>query len=369
MKHLKQKETQKLFTLKLSILAAAVLLTFALFPAKGYAASHLTPSGSYTGIPGSHTTITGPSAEIVPDAAVEAYTIYYETDGGMFNSWENPFSYQRGVGVASFADAKKEGYTFDGWYADSAYSVRIYSISSSDIGAKTLYAKYIPNTYEIDYELSGGSNASSNPASYQYGTGVASFDDAKKEGYLFEGWYTDKGYTIKVTALTGTDMGDKTLYAAFTPCSYAINYVTKEGAFNENNPSEYVYGTGVDSFSDASLSEYTFEGWFLDEEFTNKVVSIPADTMGDITLYAKFTAVAKATLTEPVKDTSDIVVTAAPLETTSADTDENKSKFSDYLWILFLFLLLLILIIIISIIARKVQKSKDAGKSNSSETK
>ena len=79
-------------------------------------------------------------------------------------------------------------------------------------GDKTLYAKFIPNSYDIEYELDGGTNGS-NPVKYTYGTGVASFKDASKANYDFTGWYDDSSLTNKVTSIGKTETGKKTLYA------------------------------------------------------------------------------------------------------------------------------------------------------------
>ena len=61
------------------------------------------------------------------------------------------------------------------------------------------------------------------------------------------------------------------------------------GSNGEGNPDSYTEGTGVPSFSDASKPGYSFDGWFSDAAFTNKVTSISPEQTGEVTLYAKFT--------------------------------------------------------------------------------
>ena len=78
-----------------------------------------------------------------------------------------------------------------------------------------LYAKFTANNYNIFYELDGGSNGEGNPDSYTYGIGVASFADAEKEGYTFEGWYADADFTTQITSIDATQIGDVTLHAKF----------------------------------------------------------------------------------------------------------------------------------------------------------
>ncbi len=115
----------------------------------------------------------------------------------------------------TFADASKTGYNFDGWYSDVAFTTRVTEISATDMGNKTLYAKFTSNSYTITYVLDGGSNATTNPTGYTYGT-VVTLADASKTGYTFDGWYSDAAFTTRVTEISATDMGNKTLYAKFT---------------------------------------------------------------------------------------------------------------------------------------------------------
>lgn len=167
------------------------------------------------------TKITGISIDQSGDVDVYAkftpntYTINYELDGGE-NASTNPTEYTYGVGVDSFADATKAGHTFNGWYSDAAFTNKVTEITATQLKDVTLYAKFTVGTYAISYELDGGKNASTNPAEYTYGVGVASFAKASKEGYIFAGWYSDAEFKTKITKITETNAGDITLYAKFT---------------------------------------------------------------------------------------------------------------------------------------------------------
>ena len=226
-----------------------------------------------------------------------SYTITYELDGGT-NDTSNPTGYTYGTGVTGFADASKAGYTFDGWYSDAAFTTRVTEISATDMGNKTLYAKFTSNSYTITYELDGGTNDTSNPTGYTYGTGVM-LADASKTGYTFDGWYSDAAFTTRVTEISATDMGNKTLYAKFTSNSYTITYVLDGGNNATTNPTGYTYGTGVAGFADASKTGYTFDGWYSDAAFTTRVTGISATDMGNKTLYAKFTLNASTSTPTP----------------------------------------------------------------------
>ena len=149
--------------------------------------------------------------------AVSKYTrstITYVLNGGT-NAESNPDSYYEGKTEVILADAEKEGCTFEGWYNDADFTTRVTSIPTTQRGPVVLYAKFTANNYNIFYELDGGSNGEGNPDSYTYGIGVASFADAEKEGYTFEGWYADAEFTTQITSIDATQIGDVTLHAKF----------------------------------------------------------------------------------------------------------------------------------------------------------
>lgn len=220
-----------------------------------------------------------------------AYTksnINYVLDGGT-NATGNPNSYYEGKEAVALLPATKTGYSFGGWYSDAQFTTAMTTIPTTQTGAVTLYAKFTPDTYNINYVLNGGTNASGNPTGYNFGTGVSSFADATKEGYTFGGWYSDAQFTTAVTAIPVTQTGDVTLYAKFALGTYNINYVLDGGTNASGNPTGYTFGTGVASFADATKEGYIFGGWYSDAQFTTAVSSISATQTGNVTLYAKFT--------------------------------------------------------------------------------
>ena len=217
--------------------------------------------------------------------APTVYDISYVLNGGN-NSLSNPATYTYGVGVTSFADATgKTGYTFAGWYDDATAGNPVTTISTTETGNKTLYARWTPNEYDIVYHLDGGDNDSANPAKYTYDVGVASFEDATKDGYHFLGWYDAAEGGNLITNISSTATGTKDLYAHW---DYTITYEL-DGGTNGTNPTHYEFGTGVASFAPASKTGHDFQGWYDAATGGNKVTNIPATAKEDKTLYARFT--------------------------------------------------------------------------------
>jgi len=72
---------------------------------------------------------------------------------------------------------------------------------------------YGQNYFGITYELDGGSMIKDNPTFYEAGLGVHSFNDAKKVGKTFYGWYDQPEDGHRIYSIPSTARGDITLYA------------------------------------------------------------------------------------------------------------------------------------------------------------
>ena len=80
------------------------------------------------------------------------YTVMLETNGGTIADGKDVISYTYGAGATlpTENDITREGYTFEGWYADSSFSgTPVAEISSDDMGNKEFYAKWMRNTTPI----------------------------------------------------------------------------------------------------------------------------------------------------------------------------------------------------------------------------
>ena len=102
-----------------------------------------------------------------------------------------------------------------------------------------------------------------------------------REGYDLTGWNPalPEKYPEKDTEYTAVWVKEG---------DYTITYVNVDGATNEN-PAGYNVETGTITLKDPVKTGYTFEGWYMAEDFTGEAVTeIPQGSTGDITLYAKW---------------------------------------------------------------------------------
>jgi uncharacterized repeat protein (TIGR02543 family) len=223
------------------------------------------------------------------------YSISYNLYGGT-NDASNPTSYNDESEDIILKSPTKEYHDFKGWYTDADFTNRITYIASGTTGDITLYAKWDETQYSISYSLYGGTNDVSNPTSYTISSEDITLADPTKDGYTFEGWYTDSSFSTKSASIRKGSNGNVTFYANW---SASITYVLDDGTNDSSNPSTYETKDGDITLKDASKTGYTFMGWYKDEDFSEKVTSINAKD-GDITLYAKFMTKSEALGITPV---------------------------------------------------------------------
>lgn len=69
--------------------------------------------------------------------------------------------------------------------------------------------------------------------------------------------------------------------------SYKISYVLNGGKNNTNNPVNY-NGSKTIALKNPTKKGYTFQGWYLDSNFTKKITTIAKGSKGNKKLYAKW---------------------------------------------------------------------------------
>ena len=154
-------------------------------------------------------------------------------------------------------------------------------------------------------------------------------DNPTKEGYDFDGWYWDNGeWERPFTANSLLDepiSSDMSVYAKFSAIEYDITYENNGGA--HNNPVSYTIEEGF-VLSDAEKIGYDFVGWYSEDSYATKVVSISAGSTGEITLYAKYEVINYTITYENTKETENDNATLYTIESqTIVLADLEKSGY------------------------------------------
>ena len=194
------------------------------------------------------------------------------------------------------AFAKKE-YIFTGWNTQ-ANGKGVTFKNKGSLGAFdaangstiTLYAQWKIKQYTIIYKLNGGTNNKANPATYNFKSANISLAKPTRKGYSFQGWFTDAKCTKAFTGIKRGSTGNKTVYAKWKANKYTIQYVLNKGTAPKGNPAAYYVTTATITLKNPTRKGYTFLGWYKEATFKTKVVSIPKGSVGNLKLYAKWTA-------------------------------------------------------------------------------
>ena len=171
------------------------------------------------------------------------YTIKYELNGGT-NNPNNPTTYREDTRVM-LADAWKTGSKFIGWYTSQNGVGSVISVSNGDI---TVYARFTPYTYKINYDLAGGVMEAGNPDTYAYGEALTIPKEPTKTGYVFAGWSLSPLGTDPFKTLPSGCSGNLMLYAVWSSPVSDIVFDTESfrGATNPNAAlTNYTYGQPV----------------------------------------------------------------------------------------------------------------------------
>ena len=222
------------------------------------------------------------------------YTITYDLQGGS-GAHGNPTSYTYVTPTITLdefinqGNFGRTGYTFVGWFDAPSGGNQVTTIPQYSTGNITLYARWSIINYTIAYVLGGGTNAAGNPATYNIESATITFADPTRTGYTFGGWYTEAAFTNSITEIASGSTGGITIYAKWTPITYNISYVLDGGTNSANNPGTYNIESATITLEEATKTGYTFNEWYSDSGFTTQVTEITSGSVGNITLYAKFT--------------------------------------------------------------------------------
>ena len=228
---------------------------------------------------GSHGAVT-----VYASFSINSYTISFDTNEG--TSVADIEQYY-GTDVTRPADPARTGYSFGGWFSDSALRTP-YVFTTMPAEDITVYAKWNVITYDIVYNLDGGTNNASNPALFNIESGAIVLREPSKRGYTFVGWFTDSAFEEQVGSIPAGSYGEKEFFACWEVIVYDITYNMPEGAENPN-PLTYTVESALTNFEAASFAGYTFGGFFTSESYGEQVTSFGGGAIGDVTVFAKFT--------------------------------------------------------------------------------
>ena len=252
------------------------------------------------------------------ESSAAEYTISFYIDGALADTVRTSGNETLDLPAAP----GKDGYTFAGWFFDNGtWRNELTADTYSEkplTGNVSVYAFYekteepvLPQEYTVFFDVDNGT-----PVAAVTTSRIEKQPQTTREGYTFEGWYTDKNFTEKVT-FPYEVTAEQTLYAKWEKNTYTVHFETDGGtAVGDMTVSV------IERAPSTEKEGYTFEGWYADENFTEKV-TFPYEVTAEQTLYAKWTQNIPAGITFTVD--ADGVLTGAEGLTESGMTVEIPS--------------------------------------------
>ena len=194
------------------------------------------------------------------------YSIIYDLDGGVLEE-ENP-SFYTIEDSFQLNSPSKAGYAFEGWYEGSA---KVSSISKGTTGNLSLAARWAAVSYNITYNLSGGTNSSGNPGSYTIESPAISLSDPTREGYTFEGWYSDSSFETEKSSIPAGSTGNVAFYAKWAAAKHNLSVSSGDSS---KGTASITSGSGYTdesvTVSASPIGDYVFKGWYSGEGLVSK---------------------------------------------------------------------------------------------------
>ena len=147
--------------------------------------------------------------------------------------------------------------------------------------------------YTVTYSKGNYSTENDITDNKVYGTALTLKDKGNftREHYTQTAWNTNAngtGGTSYALKASYTQEAELQLYPTWTPIEYKITYHNIDGA-THTNPANYTIETSTITLQAPTRERYTFEGWYLQSDFSgDKVTQIAQGSTGNLNLYAKW---------------------------------------------------------------------------------
>jgi uncharacterized repeat protein (TIGR02543 family) len=214
-------------------------------------------------------TFTMPASNVTLYAiwSLNAYTLYYNMNGGVGSISPQPARYGNSVTVSNTAPTRT-GFTFAGWNTDALGTGTNYNGGSSltmPASNVTLYAKWTAVDYSVIYNANGGPVAPANQTQLHAGNTVTlSASTPTYTNFRFNGWNTradGTGTTYLESGSLTMPASNVTLYAVWVAVELDLLY-NANGGTGAPGPGAYTNGSPVTVTSTTpTRAGYNFTGW------------------------------------------------------------------------------------------------------------
>jgi uncharacterized repeat protein (TIGR02543 family) len=221
---------------------------------------------------------------------VTQHTVTFNADGGSPATQTRTVNSGSSVGSLPSAPSKTD-YAFCGWYTGTNGGGTQFTASTTVSGNMTVYAKWTVTQYAVTFNADGG-NPAMQTKTANSGSSFGSLPSAPtKTGYTFGGWYTTaNGGGTQFTAST-TVSENMEVYAKWTIIQYTVTF-NADGGSPATQTKMINSGSSVGTAnwpSVPSKANYTFGGWYTQQNGGGTQFIASTTVSGNTTVYAKWT--------------------------------------------------------------------------------
>ena len=184
--------------------------------------------------------------------------------------------------VTEPAAMTRTGYTFIGWYRESAFATKWNFAVDTVTDNTALHAKW---GYAVSFAANSGTPAPTQQV-VDIGGKITEPAAMTRTGYAFIGWYRESTFVNKWDFASDTVTGTTTLYAKWDT-TYTVTFTANSGT---PAPAQQVVvsGSKVTEPDAMTRAGYTFDGWYRESYFSTRWDFASDTVTGTTTLYAKW---------------------------------------------------------------------------------
>ncbi|MGL4382840.1 MAG: InlB B-repeat-containing protein, partial [Bacilli bacterium] len=197
--------------------------------------------------------------------------------------------------TAPSSDPTRTGYTFVGWNTSNTGlgQMWLFAVNTMPDNDVVLYAIWGINSYELSFNLNGGTGTTPDPQTIVFETKATAptTSDPTRTGHTFAGWNTNDNGSGTTWDFSTNTMPDNNviLYAKWNKISYNLSFDLNGGTGTTPDPQTVEFEAKATApTNNPSLTGHTFAGWNTSDDGLGTMWNFSTSTMpaNDVVLYA-----------------------------------------------------------------------------------
>ena len=186
---------------------------------------------------------------------------------------------------------ENSGCTFTGWTGDNGNTPETtVTVPSGNTTNKTYTANFScpVSAYTVTFNLNGGTMSEPTTKDVTVGSAIGTLPTPTKANSTFMGWYVNSNFTGSAIDASYVPSADTPLYAKWDDNQYTITFNANGGTASEATRN-VEKTSAIGTLPTATKEGHTFDGWYVNSDFTGSAIDATYVPEASIPLYAKWT--------------------------------------------------------------------------------